>query len=177
MSRRADSVPGDAADRFLRRVHREHGSALYGWALRRFGDPRDAEEAVAETLVKAWRAYEQYDPGKGAERAWLFGILRNTAADHYRASRRHLRVVDEGEMDEPAESGIDEFVESSVIHEAILELSDQHRQVIVQAFYEGRTVSQIADRIEVPEGTVKSRLFYGMRRLRASLEERGILDG
>lgn len=177
MTRGADPVSSEPADRLLRRLHREHGSALYGWALRRLADPRDAEEAVAETLVKAWRAHEQYDPGKGAERAWLFGILRNTATDHYRATRRHLRVVDAGEADELADSGIDEIVESSVVRDALFDLSDQHRRVIVEAYYEGRTVSQIADRLGLPAGTVKSRLFYGMRRLRAALEERGVLGG
>ncbi|MDX1468692.1 MAG: sigma-70 family RNA polymerase sigma factor [Acidimicrobiia bacterium] len=177
MSRGVDSVPSDPADRFLRRLHREHGSALYGWALQRMGDPRDAEEAVAETLVKAWRSHEQYDPGRGEERAWLFGILRNTATDHYRAARRHLRVVDGHDTDQPEDSDVDRLVESSLVREAILELSEQHRQVIVEAYYEGRTVSEIADRLEVPAGTVKSRLFYGMRRLRSSLEERGMLDG
>ena len=177
MPRRPDSAQSDPADRFLRRIHREHGSALYGWALRRLADPRDAEEAVAETLVKAWRAHEQFDPGKGEERAWLFGILRNTAADRYRATRRHLRAVETRDFDESTDSGIEEIAEASVVLDALLDLPDHHRQVIVEAYYEGRTVSEIAEELAVPAGTVKSRLFYGMRRLRAALEERGILDG
>ena len=81
------------AERFVRRLHAEHSNALYSWAQRRIRNSRDAEEVIAETLVKAWRHYDQFDPQRGSERSWLFGIARNAAADHYRRSNRHLRAV------------------------------------------------------------------------------------
>ena len=166
------------AEEFVRRLHGEHGSALYGWALRRFSDPRDAEEVVAEALVKAWRHYDQFDPGRGSERSWVFGIVRNAAADHHRRQARHLQLVSDepvpDEVDDPLE--IERVAETTVIRDALFDLSAQHRDVIVEAFFAGRTAGQISEKLGIPPGTVKSRLYYGMRSLRTVLEERGVLQ-
>ena len=167
----------DEADRFVRRVHAEHGAALYGWAVRRLGDRNAAEEVVAESLAKAWRKYDQFDPSRGSEKSWLFGILRNTAADHHRAKARHLRIVTDFAIPEhEAGSDIGLVEESSVVRDALMDLSDSHREVLVEAYFAGRTVTQISSRLGIPPGTVKSRLYYAMRNLRTSLEERGILE-
>lgn len=165
----------DEADHLTQRLHRDHSAALLGWALRRVPDRRDAEEIVAETLVRAWRRYEQFDPERGTERAWIFAIARNAANDLYRRSGRHLRVVDDEGLDFPAGDDIDHVAEASVIHDALLQLPEHHRSVIVEAFYFGRTSTEISERLGVPAGTVKSRMFYGMRALRTALEERGAL--
>jgi RNA polymerase sigma-70 factor (ECF subfamily) len=167
----------EEAERFVRRLHAEHGNALYGWAHRRLRDSRDAEEVIAETLVKAWRHYGQFDPQRGSERSWLFGIARNAAADHYRRSSRHLRAVPSDDVFEPLEepSEMNRIAEASVVQDALMELPDHHREVIVEAYFAGRTCRQIAERLGIPTGTVKSRLYYGMRSLRAALEERGVL--
>ncbi len=167
------------AEAFVRQLHADHGAALLGWAARRFIDRRDAEEVVAETLAKAWRSYDRFDPALGTERAWLFAILRNTAADHYRGSARRLRLV--ADIEPPDDSvdpidDIDRLAETTMIREALMDLSERHRQVIVEAYFAGRTVVQISKRLSIPVGTVKSRLFYGMRSLRAALEERGVLS-
>lgn len=171
-----ENLPADVDD-VVRRLHADHGGALYGWALRRFSDPRDAEEVVAEALVRAWRGFDQFDSERGSERAWLFGILRYTAADHYRRSVRHLRVVEELPSGEESDASLDldRLAESSVVRDALMEISPQHREVIVEAFFAGRTTRQIAERLGIPAGTVKSRLYYGMRTLRTALEERGVL--
>lgn len=167
----------DDADRFVRRVHEEHGSALYAWAVARLGDRSQAEEVVAESLVKAWRNHDQFDPKRGTEKSWLFGIVRNTATDHHRANARHLRLVADSSVpeQEPA-SEIELVEESAVVHEVLMELSETHRQVLVEAYFAGRTVNQIASRLGIPPGTVKSRLYYALRNLRAGLEERGIVE-
>lgn len=176
MAAEIERLGTDEAARFVRRLHSEHGSALYGWALRRLGDPLDAEEVVAESLVKAWNKHSQFDPERGTERAWLFGILRNAATDHHRGQARHLRLITEGSpSEEGTDSGIEAMAESTVVREALLDLSDEHREVIVEAYFAGRSVSQISARVGIPPGTVKSRLYYGMRNLRTALEERGIL--
>lgn len=177
MDGKTDRIGLKEADRFIRRVHAEHGAALYGWAVQRLGDRNDAEEVVAEALVKAWRKYDQYDPAKGSEKSWLFGILRNTAADHHRSKVRHLRIVADSAIPENEFAvGVDLVEESSVVRDALMELSESHREVLVEAYFAGRTVSQISRRLGIPTGTVKSRLYYAMRNLRTSLEERGILE-
>jgi len=161
----------------VRRLCADHGDAVFGWALGRFEDRRDAEEVVAETMVRAWRNHHQYDPARGSERSWVFGIARTTAADQHRRGGRRLRLVPDTEaewepLDDPAAGRI---AEATVVREALHGLSREHREAIVLAHYGGLTVVEIAERLAIPEGTVKSRLYYGMRALRAALEERGVL--
>ena len=161
----------------MRRLCADHGDALFGWALSRFEDRRDAEEVVAETVVRAWRHHHQYDPGRGSERSWIFGIVRNAAADHYRRNRRHLAVVSEADTERSSDEGtIDQIAESTLVKDCLMSLSEAHREVLVHAHFGGLTVSEIANRLGVPPGTVKSRLYYGMRSLRAALEECGVLQ-
>lgn len=168
-------------EEFVRRLHADHAGALYGWACNRFADPRDAEEVVAETLVKAWRHQDRYDPGSGSERTWLFAIARNAATDHYRRGRRHLRLVEPGAAetlleDAPAvEDPAEQVAEATLVADALSSLPEHHRTVLVETFYGGLTAAEVARSHEIPAGTVKSRLYYGLRALRAALEERGVL--
>ena len=134
-------------------------------------DRRDAEELVSETLVRAWRHYDQFDPERGSERAWIFGIARNAAIDPPYTIRKLSDVLPD--VAEP--SVVDRLAEISLISDALGDLSDQHRTVILEAFVHGRDTNEIAARIGIPPGTVKSRMFYGMRSLRAALEEREVL--
>jgi len=166
----------DRAEAFVRRMADEHGDALFGWARGRFEDTRDAEEVVSDALVRAWRNYGQFDPGRGSERAWVFGILKTTAVDHYRKSRRHLRSVSRSALaEEASELPEDSLADKTLVQEGLKSLSDQHREVLVAAYFGGLSVREIAARFEIPDGTVKSRMYYGMRALRAALEERGVL--
>jgi RNA polymerase sigma-70 factor (ECF subfamily) len=163
------------AQTLTERLHAEHASALLRWAQGRVADRRDAEELVSETLVRAWRRYEQFDPERGSERAWIFGIARNAAIDMHRRSERRLRPVSDVLPDVGEPSAADRIVEISLISDALADLSDQHRTVILESFVHGRDTNEIAALIGVPPGTVKSRMYYGMRSLRAALEEREVL--
>lgn len=177
MTRQSSTASFDAAEEFVRRLHADHGDAIFGWAARRFGDVRDAEEVVAETLVRAWRFHHTYDPDLGSERTWIFGIARNTAVDHFRRQRRHLRVVEPG-SDVPeleAEDAIERIAEASVVTEVLAGLPEHQREAVVETYFRGRTIVQAAEQLGIPPGTVKSRLFYGLRAMRTALEERGVL--
>lgn len=166
----------DRAEAFVQRLADQHGDALFGWAKGRFADRRDAEEVVSAALTKAWRNYSQFDESRGSERAWVFGILKTTAVDHYRSSRRHLRSVGTTELaDTPVELPIDAMTDSTLVRDGLMSLSNEHREVLVSAYFGGLSVGEIAARVGIPEGTVKSRLYYGMRALRSALEERGVL--
>lgn len=165
----------DDAELLIRRLYVDHSEALLSWALGQVSDQRDAEEVVSDTLVKAWRRYDQYDAKRGSERSWIFGIARNTAIDRHRKSKRHLRLVDDEALAGSDDGGIEALAEASVVRDALNELPAHHRTVIVEAFFLGKKVSEIADKLEIPAGTVKSRMYYGVRALRAALEEKELL--
>ncbi len=165
------------SEALIRSLDERHSDALMLWASRRFVDRREAEEVVQDTLLLAWRKWDQYDPRRGSERAWLFGILRNVAASHHRATRRQLRVVgDRPGIEASANADEAALVEAAHVADAVRSLSYEHRQVLVAAYYDGLLIRQIAHRLELAEGTVKSRLYYALRKLRAELEEREVLE-
>lgn len=176
MRRHPTAEEAGAPDSLVRRLHDDHAAALLGWARTRLADHRDAEEVVAETLVKAWRHYDQFDESRGSERSWIFGIARNAAVDVHRRNGRMLRVVPDEELVDLTDGDhLEQVAEATVVHDALRSLSERHRAVLFDAFFAGRTIVEIADRLGVPAGTVKSRIYYGMRALRSALEERGVL--
>lgn len=166
------------AEPAIRSLYESHGPALYRYARGKLGDARDAEDVVQEALVRAWRHAATFDPERGNERAWLFGITRNLIADRHRPRRLRLVPYD-GAIDlrqgEP-DPELDRVVEASLVADALANLSPEHRQVIVSAYYRGSSTSQIAEDLGIPQGTVKSRLFYGLRALRLGLEEAGVVQ-
>lgn len=164
----------DAA--LLRALHDEHGDALFAHALRLVnGDRQRAEDLVQETLLRAWRHPETLDPTR--VRSWLFTTARNLAIDAWR--RRSVRVgeVYPDVMPEPppTEDEADRAVEAWTVAEALSRLSAQHREVLVECFYQGRSVAEASARLGVPPGTIKSRTHYALRSLRMVLEEMGVM--
>ncbi len=168
----------EATEVFIRDLSTDHGPALLAWARRRLGDDHAAEELVQDVLVRAWRHQDQFDPDRGSERQWLFGIARHAVIDRQRADGRRLRLVGTQRAERPApdDGGIDQVAERSLIVEALAGLPERHREVVTEAYYGGRSVKEIAARLGIPEGTVKSRMFYAMRALRGALEEKGVLS-
>jgi len=161
----------------MRALHEEHGDALFAHALRLAGGDRQrAEDLVQETLLRAWRHPESLDPERGSVRAWLFTTARNVAIDAWR--RRSARVgevvTDEVPEPPPAVDEADRAVEAWTVAEALGRLSPLHREVLIECFYRGRSVSEAAARLGVPPGTVKSRTHYALRSLRLILEEMGV---
>lgn len=163
-------------DAAVRHLHAAHAPALHAWARHRTADSREAEEIVQEALILAWRKQDQYDPARGSERAWLFGIARNVAVDRHRRQQRHLQAVPGAEAPEPADdSEIDRAVESSHIRDALWTLSEAHRQVVIETYYRGRNIREAAAALDIPEGTVKSRLYHALRALRSELVRQEVL--
>jgi RNA polymerase sigma-70 factor, ECF subfamily len=156
----------------LRDLSGAYAGALFSYAFRATGDRQRAEEVVQETLARAWERADRFDPSRGSAGAWLFTIARNLLIDGWRADAARPRVAPLGETDVPL--GVDEVdraLEAWHMAEALRRLSPEHRTVIVETYYGARSVAATAARLGIPEGTVKSRLYYGLRALRLVLEE------
>jgi RNA polymerase sigma-70 factor (ECF subfamily) len=167
--------PGALADeQDVREAYAAHASELYGFAVRSLGDSGLAEEAVQETFLRAWRAGERFDPQIGSLRTWLFAILRNVVIDLGRARAARPGVASEGI--EPAVEPFDDALLAWQIEEAMRRIGEQHRRVLIETYYRGRPYAEVAKELGVPEGTVKSRVYYGLRALRVVLEEMGYED-
>jgi RNA polymerase sigma-70 factor, ECF subfamily len=158
-------------ERDVREAYAAHAGELYGFAVRSLGDAGLAEEAVQETFLRAWRAGDRFDPQIGSLRTWLFAILRNVVIDLGRARAARPGVAEGGI--EPSVDPLDDALLAWQIEEAMRRIGDEHRRVLVETYYRARPYAEVAAELGVPEGTVKSRVYYGLRALRVALEEIG----
>jgi RNA polymerase sigma-70 factor, ECF subfamily len=132
-----------------------------------------AEEMVQETFVRLWRTAGRFDAGKSSVGTYLYVIARSVAADiRKRPSSRPLKSVEDVNVP-PIPDSVDQILDSVIVREVFDTLGPAHTEVIRLPHKEGLTQQQIADRLGLPLGTVKTRTFHGMRALRAALIERG----
>ncbi len=164
-----------SSERDVREAYAAHSGELYGFALRSLGDSGLAEEAVQETFVRAWRAGDRFDPEVGSLRTWLFAILRNVVIDFGRARAVRPKLSGEAGI-EPSVEPLEQALLSWQVEEAMRRIGEEHRRVIVETHYRGRPYAEVAAELGVPEGTIKSRVYYGLRALRVALEEIGYED-
>ena len=160
----------------MQELHDEHATALWGYCLRLTnGDRARAQDVVQETLLRAWRNPKVLDQAQGSARAWLFTVARHRVIDEWRTRRSQLEVTT-AELPErvPDRDETDQLLQSWVVADALSRISEEHRLVLVECYYRGRSVAEAARRLDIPEGTVKSRTHYGLRALRMALEEMGV---
>lgn len=160
----------------LRALYDDHAGALYSYALRLTGGDRGrAEDIVQETLLRAWRHREALDAERGPARPWLFTVARHAAVDAHRARTARPREVGDGVLAAiPSADEVDASLDRILIADAMAALSPEHRAVLVETYYYGRSVTDAGRRLGVPAGTVKSRTFYALRALKLALAERGV---
>jgi RNA polymerase sigma-70 factor (ECF subfamily) len=163
---------GDA--QLLRALHDEHAQALWSYVVRLTGGDRArAQDIVQETLLRAWRNPSVLDQSSGSARGWLFTVARRIVIDEWRTPRARLETVS-GALPERGEPDLaDRAVDRHLVAAAMRTLSDEHRAVIVECYYRGATVREAAETLRIPVGTVKSRLHYGLRALKLTLQELG----
>ncbi len=155
-------------------LYRRYGKRLYRFGLQVLENNGLAEEMVQECFVRLWRTAERFDASRGSVGAYLFVIARSTAADiRKRPSSRPLTPVEEAQVP-PQPDSVDQILDSLIVREAFETLGSGHAQVLQLAQEEGLTQSQIAARLGLPLGTVKTRTFHGLRALRAALAERDV---
>lgn len=175
------SGPMPTADEaVIRALYLEHAGPLLGYVLRlTTGDRLWAEDVVQETLLRAWRHPEALDPARGPVRGWLCTVARNLVIDGGRARRSRPPETGDASLlsvpDERAEDEFDRALLSWEVAEALGALTPEHRAVLLETYYRGRSVAEAAKVLGVPEGTVKSRTYYALRALRVALEERGLV--
>ncbi|BBX04427.1 RNA polymerase subunit sigma [Mycolicibacterium moriokaense] len=169
--------PATAEGQVMRVLYQEHAAALWRYAVRLTGDTARAEDVVQETLLRAWRHPEVTDDTERSARGWLFTVARNLVIDD-RRSARFRSESGTPDMEQAADRAGPDEVETALdrmlLTEAMAQLSEDHRAVISRAYYQGATTAQIAADLQIAEGTVKSRLHYGMRALRLTLQEMGV---
>ena len=170
--------------------------SLYGAALRMTRNPADAEDLVQEAMLRAYRSFDSFEPGTNLK-AWLFRILTNAYINVYRKKQREPQKVSADEIEEfdlyrelksrdpqfqetPETIVLDSLVDSDIL-EAIEELPEQFRLAVMLSDVEGFSYAEMAEIMDVPMGTVMSRLHRGRKALQKRLwdvaRERGIVKG
>ena len=174
----------------------QHAPQLFSTAMRMTRNRSDAEDLVQETFIKAWRSFATYQQGTNL-RAWLFRIMTNTYINKYNAQQRkptetelddveelflykRLGSVDQSQLSQSAEDQMLSLFTDDEVKKALEELPDQFRIPVLMSDVEGFSYKEIAEILEIPLGTVMSRLHRGRKSMQKMLyeyaKERGIIN-
>lgn len=179
-----DTVDGDGVlvTRLARRdeaalaeLYDRHGATAFSIALRVVGDRETAEDVVQEAFLAVWRGAASYRPERGAARPWLLSVVRNRAIDAVRArsARPRTTTADDHHLaaaDDPEQAAINAVL-GAAVRTAVATLPAEQRAAVEMAYFAGLSYPEIAARLGVPLGTVKSRLRLALERLRPRLHE------
>lgn len=181
------AVQGDAAsdEELIRRVVEARDKQAFAALFERYagrikammiasGAAADAaEEAAQEAMIAVWRRAETFDSRRASAAAWIFTIARNKRVDLLRRAKRAEPDLSDPAFAQadapPAEKGVAAFGRDAAVRRAVSSLSPEQLEVVVLSFYEGRAHSEIAEKLGLPLGTVKSRLRLAFGKLRARL--------
>jgi RNA polymerase sigma-70 factor (ECF subfamily) len=163
----------------LAEVYRRHGRAVYGLARRVLNDATEAEDVTQEVFLRLWRQPDRFDPDRGSLRSFLLAQAHGRAVDAVRSSssrrqREAREAVRTARADYDMQHEVWDLALADQVTHALNELSGDERQAIEMAYFDGRTYREVARLLEQPEGTVKSRIRTGMRRMRAALADAGV---
>ena len=160
----------------LRKLYRAFERPLYTLGMRWLHDQALAEELVQEVTLRIWRRASSYDPTKGAAGSWIFGVARNVASDLGRAKERTPTPVEDPIVSISSEPWNEESSwQQWQVATAVQNLPVEQQRIIHLAFVLQFTQSEIAKALNIPLGTVKTRLYQGLRTLRPMLAEIGIM--
>jgi RNA polymerase sigma-70 factor (ECF subfamily) len=172
MASRGSPTP-DAGEEFVRALFEEHAPALLAHTTRLTGDRAGAEDIVQETLLRAWRHSGRLAADPRPLRPWLLTVAHRLALDRRRAVARAAETSDDALAGLAGADAFDRALDSWQLSEAMGRLSAEHRAVLLEVYYRGRSVAEASSALGIPPGTVKSRTYYALRALRLVLEETG----
>jgi RNA polymerase sigma-70 factor (ECF subfamily) len=168
-------------DRAMAELYDRYGQVLYAVAYRIVGQRADAEEVVLDSFAQAWRDASRFEAARGSVAGWLTTIARSRALDLVRSRARRDRITATAAADRPGtspgmggwrvdpSSGVDHAERRAQVQQALESLSPPQRRAIELAFFEGLSQSEIAELLQEPLGTIKTRVRLGMQKLRESL--------
>src|SRR5262245_20180681 len=154
------------------KLYKRYARSVFGLALRRLGDRGRAEDAVQETFASVWRSASTYKPERGPGAPWLYGVARNAIVDRSRArSEPPAELPDEPSLEPSPEDRAEQAWTSWRVHRALEALPEREREVVTLAYWSDLSQSEVAARLGIPLGTVKTRTRSALQRLATILEE------
>lgn len=152
-------------------LYDRHSGVLLGLAMRIVRDRREAEDLLHDVFLEAWRSAKSFDPKRGRVRTWLAIRMRSRALDLQKSARVSRNAGDAG-LEMLVDDTENRSPDHARVRAALADLGPDQRRVLELAYFEGLSCTEIAERISIPVGTVKSRVAAGLDRLRNGLSRR-----
>jgi len=157
----------------LAELMRAYSPMIRGIARRHGAGPQGADDLVQETMVRLWRTADRFDPARGNEKAYVAAVARNAAIDMARRAARRATVStpEPDGLQDLGRPDADAVATRVAVRRALAALTEERRELLRLAYFEGLSQAEIAQRLEIPVGTVKSRTFQALRVLRSALRD------
>ena len=159
-------------------LYDRYGKAVFGLAYNLLGDAGQTEEVVQEVFLRVWLRASTYRPERGRLQTWIMSMAHHRAIDELRKRRRQrdiletearLILMDSRAQEDTAAKEAEQREESGIVRKALESLPEEQRQVIRMSYYEGYSQTEIAELLQRPLGTVKTRMRLGMQKLKTAL--------
>jgi RNA polymerase sigma-70 factor, ECF subfamily len=157
-------------------LYDRHSRTAYWLAHKLTSEKQAAEDLAQDAFLKVWRSADKYRPERGSTRTWILSVVRNQSIDQLRASASRRRAQEKAEASAPRYEPSEAFaqawgeVRQGRVREALDALPKVQQQVLELAHFSGLTHAEIAERLQLPPGTVKGRMRLGLKKLRANIE-------